>query len=80
MKSIHKTYHEKMKEIIHNLTEVIDGYVFSDIIQNPPNSTNMTKVNLTKELSEVFTDEQRPYYEFYRDVKRIVAKATKNSP
>ena len=62
-----------MQSIISNLTIMLDSYVYLDIIKNPPNNLH-DKIDLKQELNEINTSEQRPFYEFYRDFRKITTK------
>ena len=62
-----------MQSIISNLTIILDSYVYLDIIKNPPNNLH-DKIDLKQELNEINTSEQRPFYEFYRDFRKITSK------
>ena len=62
-----------MQSIISNLTTMLDSYVYLDIIKNPPNNLH-DKIDLKQELNEINTSEQRPFYEFYRDFRKITTK------
>ena len=66
---------EDSKKLISKLEQILERYVYLDILKNPPqpkeNYHNI--VDLIKELNEVNTD-KRPLYEFYRDVKIIIDK------
>ena len=67
---INSTY---MKNIISNITSIIEGYAYLDISKNPPNSLH-EKIDLIKELNDINTATERPFYEFYRDIRRVVGK------
>ena len=62
-----------MKDTIDNLKKVFDGFVFSDIIKNPPSPYNDTKVDVSKLFDGIATDQSRPFYEFYRDIKKALS-------
>ena len=65
------------KELISNLTQILERYVFLDILKNPPQPDGKANyhdpVDLIKELNEINTDE-RPLYDFYRELKLIISK------
>ena len=62
-----------MEDIISNLTSIIEGYVYLDIAKNPPNSLH-EKVNLKEELNKINTTNDRPFYDFFRDIRKVFAK------
>ena len=67
---------EQCKDIISNLTDVLEIYIYSDIAQNPPNidgypDYHHRKINMKEELENVSTT-NRKYYEFFQDVQRIL--------
>ena len=62
-----------MKNIISNITSIIEGYAYLDISKNPPNSLH-EQINLIEELNDINTTTDRPFYEFYRDIRRVVGK------
>ena len=64
---------EYMKEVINNSLAILDSYVFSDIMQNPPSPYSEDKVNITAEFEKIVTNKSRPFYEFYRDFKHVVS-------
>ena len=61
---------EYMKGVLRVLENLADSYVFSDIIKNPPEPYEYLKVNITAEFAKINTDEERPFYEFYRDIRK----------
>ena len=64
-----------MKEVIGNISLFLDSFVFYDIIKNPPSPYNDTKVNITEEFEMINISETRPFYEFYRDVKKTLSNS-----
>ena len=78
---IDKYYNEEMKEsickeIINNLTNVLEYYVYLDIAKNPPEieghpNYHHKGIDLQEELSKVST-KNRYFYEFYQEIKRIL--------
>ena len=62
-----------MKDLISNLTSIIEGYVYLDIAKNPPNLLHK-KIDLKEELiNKINISNERPFYEFYRDIKRVLS-------
>ena len=64
------------ENIIKNLIEMFDLYIFTDIAKNPPNIEGIPnyhhrKIDVQKELSEVKT-EGRFFYEFYQEIMTII--------
>ena len=72
-----KISEEKQKNIINKLKKLLNRYVYLDILKNPPqpkdNENYYNKVDLIKELDNLNTKE-RSFYEFYGDIKKIIAK------
>ena len=64
---------EYMKEVLGNVSTILESYVFSDIIKSPPYPYNDTKVNIIEEISKINTSIERPFYEFYRDFKKALS-------
>ena len=64
----------RMSEIIQASIELMKIYVYSDIIQNPPNENYYPKINITEELIKINTSEDRPFYDFYREYKKTLNK------
>ena len=62
---------KKVIDILVNLVNEI--YIYNDITNKPPNETYYGSVNLTKEFLEIPTKD-RKYYDFFRDIKRVIAK------
>ena len=61
---------EYMREVLENVMIILDSYSFSDIIKSPPYPYNDSKVNIIEEISKIDIDVERPFYEFYRDLKK----------
>ena len=62
-----------MNQVISNLTVYFETYVYLDIAKNPPNSFH-SKINITEELINIDISKPKPFYEFFRDIKRTIAK------
>ena len=58
-----------MTKVIDNLKSLLKNYVFSDILQNPKEPYTSIKVDMSKIFDHINTKEDRPFYEFYRDIK-----------
>ena len=69
--NVNSTY---MKDVISDLEKVMDAYVYSDISQSPPNTDYFLKVNIQEELSKIETYKDRPFYDFYRDIRKALNK------
>ena len=64
------------ENVIKNLIEMFDLYIYTDISKNPPNIEGIAnyhhrKIDVQKELSEVKT-EGRFFYEFYQEIMTII--------
>jgi len=65
---------EKCKLVVDSVTKLMDqGYIYTDIIRNPPNPEYFGKVELISDLKKVQTS-NRKYYDFFRDIRRIIGK------
>ena len=62
-----------MKYVIGNMSSFLENMVFYDIIKNPPSPYNDYKLNITQEFEKININETRPFYEFYRDVKKTLS-------
>ena len=59
-----------MKEVIDYLSELIDSYVYYDILQNPPSPYEDFKVDIKELLNNIKIEKEKPFYEFYRDIRK----------
>ena len=64
------------KDVIKNIKDILDIYVYTDIAQTPPDITNYPnyhhrKIDLKDEISKISTS-NRKFYEFYQDIKKIL--------
>ena len=60
--------------VIDSLVELFkEGYVYTDIKKNPPNKDYFGATDIIKELKNI-PIENRKYYDFFRDIKRIFGK------
>ena len=50
-----------------------EGYIYTDIIKNPPMPEYFGKIDLISDLKNVQT-KNRTYYDFFRDIRRIIGK------
>ena len=65
---------EKCNSVVDNIKKLMEeGYIYTDIIKNPPNPEYFGKVDLITELNNVKT-RKRKYYDFFRDIRRIIGK------
>ena len=65
---------EKCKSAINSLIKLFeDGYIYTDIKKNPPNPEYYGATDIISELKNIKTFD-RKYYDFYRDIKRILGK------
>ena len=62
-------------DIIKNIQDLLEIYVFSDIAKNPPKINGLAyhheKINLKEELGKISTT-NRYFYEFYQDIEKIL--------
>ena len=54
-----------------------DGYIYTDIKKNPPNKDYFGAADIIKELENIPTI-NRTYYDFFRDMKRVLGKLRDN--
>ena len=63
------------KNVVNDIITLLDPYVFTDILKNPPQPEGFTDyfepVDLIAELREINTN-PATFYEFYRSVKRVL--------
>lgn len=66
---------EDAKSLVDSLKNILERYVFLDILKNPPQPSDnyYNIVDLIDELDKVST-EKRSLYEFYRNIKAILSK------
>ena len=64
-----------MKDVVKNIKSLLNSYVFLDIMKNPPSPYNDSKVDLLEAFDNITTNESRPFYEFYRDIKTTLGKS-----
>ena len=66
---------EESKNLISNLTQILERYVYLDISRNPPQPPGKddyhNAVNLIKDLNEIKKD-NRALYDFYREKKLVI--------
>ena len=68
---------EQCLNIISNLTDILDFYIYKDIAQNPPTiegyppDYHHRRVNLIQEINDI-SPKNRTFYEFFQDVQRIL--------
>ena len=48
---------------------------FLDILKNPPAPYNDSKYDIVSELEKINTEEEKPFYEFYREIKKVFANS-----
>ena len=66
---------QKAKDTMKKIFE--DLYIYTEIKKNPPDPEYFGKADLLKDLEEVST-ENRNYFDFYRDIKKITGKNKDN--
>ena len=60
--------------VIDNLIKLFqEGYIYTDIKKNPPNKEYFGAEDIIGELKKIQVT-NRKYYDFYRDIKRILGK------
>ena len=64
-----------MQNVIKNIKTLMDSYVFSDILKNPPKPYDDSKVDLIEAFNNITINTKRPFYEFYRDIKQALGKS-----
>ena len=68
-----------MKDVVKNIKSLLNSFVFLDILKNPPSPYNDSKVDLLEAFDNIVTNEKRPFYEFYRDIKTTIGKSRDGS-
>ena len=62
------------QNVIQNVIKIVEeGYAYTDIIKNPPNKEYFGKYDLLEQLKKIETN-NRKFYDFYRDIRRITAQ------
>ena len=63
------------KELVNNLINIVERYVYLDIIKNPPQPKEnyFNIVDLVEKLKNVNTEE-RPVYDLFRDINLIISE------
>ena len=60
--------------VIESLVKLFEeGYIYTDIKKNPPNKDYFGATDIIEELKNI-PIENRKYYDFFRDIKRILGK------
>ena len=66
---------QSCKDIIKNIQDLMEIYVYSDIAKNPPKINELSyhheKIDLKKEFGKISTY-NRNFYEFYQDIEKIL--------
>ena len=64
-----------MTKVIDSLKSLFKNYVFSDILQKPIEPYSDIKVDIQTIFDYINTKEDRPFYEFYRDIKIALSES-----
>ena len=64
-----------MTKVIDNLKSLLKNYVFSDILQKPIEPYSDIKVDMSQIFDHINTKEDRPFYEFYRDIEIALSES-----
>ena len=64
-----------MKDVVNNIKSLLNSFVFLDILNNPPSPYDNSIVDLLEVFDNINTDENRPFYEFYRDIKNALSRS-----
>ena len=64
-----------MADVISNIKVLMNSYVFSDIMKNPPKPYDDSDVDLIEAFNNITINKKRPFYEFYRDIKIALGKS-----
>ena len=70
---INKKYNytsQDYKNIISNITELLDYYIYLDIAKKPPENLNIEPVDLIKELNNINTNTN--FYDFSQQILKII--------
>ena len=67
------------KELVNNIRNIVERYVYFDIIKNPPQPKEnyFNVVDLVEKLKNVNTEE-RPIYDLIRDINLIISECQDN--
>ena len=65
---------DKSEIVINSIIKLIEqGYIYNDILKNPPNDTDISKIDIVKELKKVNVNNKK-FFDFYREIRRIISQ------
>ena len=64
---------EYMKDVINNITSLLESFIFVDILKEPPEPYESDKVDIISVFNNIKINESRPFYDFYRDAKKTLS-------
>ena len=65
---------DKSEIVINSIIKLIEqGYIYNDILKNPPNDTDISKIDIVKELKKVNVNNKN-FFDFYREIRRIISQ------
>ena len=65
---------EYMNKVISNLKKLLENFVFWDVVLYPPKPYNFS-VSIQYIFDKIEKDKERPFYEFYRDIKMALSES-----
>ena len=67
--------YDYMINVTDNILSLLDSFVFSDIMKNPPAPYDQYKVDIKKVFDTIKSKAygNRPFYDFYRDIKKALS-------
>ena len=63
-----------MKDVITNIKSLLGSFVFSDILKKPPEPYYKDTVDIISEFDNITINQNRAFYEFYRDIKTLLSR------
>ena len=67
------------KYLLDQIKEILDGYVYKDILKNPPqpskNQNYHERIDFDSEIQQIEKSQSTSYYQFFSSVKRMINKA-----
>ena len=63
-----------MKDVITNIKTLLGSFIFADILKEPPEPYENDTVDIISSFDNITINQNRPFYEFYRDIKMTLSR------